>query len=119
MRALIRPARCLGPEAFDSVSDYVIAPPRLCDKFTTIRVAGAQLLGYPMCISNDRYHRNALLFNFCALLGSSTDATTWQPAVHKISSVFRLLEEEQQFLSTRETRVRGRVGPPGGGGGPA
>lgn len=91
------------------MSDYVIAPPRLCDKFTTIRVAGTQVLGYPMCISNDRYHRNALLFNFCALLAPSTDATTFQPAVYKISSVFRLLEEEQQFLSTRETRVRGRV----------
>lgn len=57
------PPGFLSDEIFDSISDLIITGAELCHKLVTTRVGPYHIIGYPMQLSNKKYHRNALLFN--------------------------------------------------------
>lgn len=58
------PNEYLSNEVFDSISDYIIIDKPLCGKIVTLVLPPDQtIVGYPVCIEDDKYHRNALLFN--------------------------------------------------------
>lgn len=88
------------------MSDYIIARPEICGKFTTVIVPGMQVMGYPLCIANDKYHRNALLFNLCFLLDSECDVRPYQPVLRKMANLLRTMELECEFLYNKTTKVR-------------
>ncbi|DAZ99905.1 TPA: hypothetical protein N0F65_011828 [Lagenidium giganteum] len=70
------PRSLLSNETFDSVSGYIIIDKALCGKIITVCVQNMKIVGYPVCIEDDKYHRNALLFNIGALSFHETKATT-------------------------------------------
>jgi hypothetical protein len=55
------------------------------------------LVGYPVCISDPKYHRNALIFNVVFLFDrvenyASSSVRQYEAVVKKIATLFRTLE---------------------------
>jgi len=57
------PEGFLSDELFDSISDFIITGPELCHKLVTLSAFDYVILGYPVSLSSNKYHRNQLLFN--------------------------------------------------------
>ena len=70
------PPRFLSDAVFDSISDYLITTQELCGSIIRVRASGRQVLSYPLRIEDDKYDRNALLFNVLLLLITSVRPTS-------------------------------------------
>eukprot|EP00644_Phytophthora_capsici_P011816 jgi/Phyca11/533247/estExt2_fgenesh1_pg.C_PHYCAscaffold_120008 len=68
------PDNVLSNEVFDSVSGYIIIDKALCGKIITVRAQQMKIVGYPVCIEDDKYHRNALLFNIALVEGMEKES---------------------------------------------
>ncbi|KAJ0396195.1 hypothetical protein P43SY_001902 [Pythium insidiosum] len=93
------PANLLSNEVFDSVSSYIIIDKALCNKIITVCVQGLQIVGYPVCIEDDKYHRNALLFNIAFVFDEHVDTTPFRPILRKLGALVESMEKESGFLS--------------------
>ncbi|XP_062523134.1 GATOR1 complex protein NPRL2-like isoform X2 [Corticium candelabrum] len=72
----------------------------------TSNTVNLKILGCPQSIEDKKYKRNALLFNFGFVFDPDAKTTAFQPVIKKLSSCFRTLELESEFLSRDETRSR-------------
>jgi hypothetical protein len=114
----------ISDEQFDAISDYVITKPSLAEKLTTMFVFFSSrfcrflfcfvlhyktthlsnrnafnwtIVGYPVVIQNEKYHRNALMFNVCMLFDrvdnyARSAIRPYEPLVAKLAKVLRTLE---------------------------
>ena len=98
--------RYLSPEVFDGVSDYVITKPQLCGKLVTITVSGHKIMGYPLRVRNERYHRYALMFNVGMVFDEGADTRAYQGVLRKLGNTFHTMETESSFLLDPEKKVR-------------
>lgn len=89
----------LHDEQFDAISDYCITKPSLAHKLISVNAFGLTVLGFPVCLQNSKYQRNALLFNLCFVF-AHTDAAvaSFEPIVRKFATVLATLEQESEFL---------------------
>uniref|UniRef100_A0A1X7UNZ3 Uncharacterized protein n=1 Tax=Amphimedon queenslandica TaxID=400682 RepID=A0A1X7UNZ3_AMPQE len=53
---------------------------------------------------DNRYARNALIFNFVLVFDEDTDTTYYEPVVRKLGGAFRTYELESHFLSTKSSK---------------
>ena len=74
------PPRFLSDAVFDSISDYLITTQELCGSIIRVRASGRQVLSYPLRIEDDRYDRNALLFNVAFALDAKANASSFSGA---------------------------------------
>jgi hypothetical protein len=93
----------LQDEQFDAISDYCITKPSLAHKLISVNAFGLTILGFPVCLQNTKYQRNALLFNLCfvfALADASAarQIASFEPIVRKFATVLATLEQESEFL---------------------
>lgn len=97
----------LSSDVFDSISDYVITKQQLCGKIITVTApdAGVRVMGFPICIEDKKYHRNALLFNVAFILAEHADVVGLQPLLRKLALTLRAAEIESEYLHKEETRV--------------
>ncbi|RLN94981.1 hypothetical protein BBJ28_00022999 [Nothophytophthora sp. Chile5] len=54
-----------------------------------------KIVGYPVCIEDDKYHRNALLFNI-GMTGSAS--SPYRPILRKLGALVESMEKESGFL---------------------
>lgn len=90
--------------SFDEISDYIIPKQQLCDRLITFCRNRYRLLGYPICLEEDKYDRNEFIFNFVIVLDESEEFSSYKPVVKKLARLFKALEEQMGFLWNEVTR---------------
>ena len=55
-------------------------------------VGGYRIVGCPKSIEDNRYARNALIFNFVFVFEEETTTTTYEPVIQKLGNAFRTYE---------------------------
>lgn len=106
---------------FDTVKNYVIPKPQLCDRLVSFKINRFRVLGYPVNVPNPDYNRNSFSFNFCFVFPYDSDTTPYELCIRRTGKMFRVLEE-QSFMLLRldvrwayfkpETRPVGLLEPP-------
>ncbi|EAZ63028.2 Nitrogen permease regulator 2 [Scheffersomyces stipitis CBS 6054] len=85
---------------FDTVKNYVIPKPHLCNKLISFKINKFKVIGYPVNIENDQYSRNSFNFNFCFVFPYDIgDVTPYEPAIRRMGKMFQVLEEQNFMLS--------------------
>lgn len=87
---------------FGAVSEILIPRQEFCDRPVTLCVNHARIIGHPVCIDNPRYERRQYIFNLAMVLDEDADFSGHMSVVKKLASIFRNLEEQNQFLSKEE-----------------
>ena len=85
---------------FDTVKNYIIPKPQLCNKLISFKINKFRVIGYPVNIENSHYARNSFNFNFCFVFPYDIgDLTPYESAVRRIGTMFKVLEEQSYILS--------------------
>lgn len=84
---------------FDTVKNYIIPKPQLCNKLVSFKINEFRVLGYPVNIEGSHYSRNSFNFNFGFVLPYNSDTTPYELAVSRMGKMFRALEEQSLLLS--------------------
>lgn len=84
---------------FDTVKNYIIPKPQLCNKFVSFKVNRFKVLGFPVNIENSRYARNSFNFNFGFVFPYDSDTTPYEASIRRMGKMFRALEEQSFILS--------------------
>lgn len=84
---------------FDTIKNYVIPKPSLCNKLITLKVDNYRVLGFPVNIYGPQYARNSFGFNFCFVFPYESDTTPYEGNIKRIGRMFRALEEQGQLFS--------------------
>lgn len=85
---------------FDTVKNYVIPKPQLCNKLISFKINNYKVIGFPVRIENERYSRNSFNFNFCFVFPYDFgDVKPYEPAITWIGKMFQALEEQSFMLS--------------------
>eukprot|EP00727_Mastigamoeba_balamuthi_P012551 m51a1_g7919 hypothetical protein (361) ;mRNA; f:218600-220298 len=95
------PAGFMDAATWAALYEYVIPPQRLCGHVLGISALGHRIVGVPTAILNDKYYRNALVFNCCFAFDegiSDHDVARHEPALRKISETLRALEVEKELV---------------------
>ena len=87
----------------ETISDYVICPPLLCNKVMTVTTGDFKVVGYPQFISGSKYQRNKFSFNVCFVFRIDTSTRPFCAAVKKVGELLRTLEVERAYLSQSST----------------
>jgi hypothetical protein len=102
---------------WSDISSYIIPPYDLCNQPVSICANGYRVLGYPISLEHEQYHRNRFTFNVCFVLSDQEDAHPWQQMLRKIVRFFVQLEWDACKLQTEEDlpglKWAGEVGYPG------
>ncbi|CDK26537.1 unnamed protein product [Kuraishia capsulata CBS 1993] len=84
---------------FDSIKNYVIPKPSLCDTLVTFKINSYRIVGFPSNIYSSQYARNSFSFNFCFVFPYESDTTPYEGQIKRMGKMFRALEEQFQILS--------------------
>ena len=77
---------------FDSISDYIIPKPDLCDRLVSICTPFYKVMGYPVLMEDSKYERNGLLFNLCLVFERNVSTACYEQVVRKLGRILRSLE---------------------------
>jgi hypothetical protein len=84
----------------------LIPTQQFCDRLLTFCVNHHRIIGYPVCIRENKYSRNEFIFNFAVVVGESEqDWACYGEVVRKLGRLLRGLEEQGGFLSREEEGV--------------
>lgn len=84
---------------FDTIKNYVIPKPSLCNKLITLKIDKYRISGFPVNIYAPHYARNSFGFNLCFVFSYDSDTTPYEGNIKRIGKMFRALEEQSQLLS--------------------
>lgn len=84
---------------FDTVKNYIIPKPHLCNKLVLFKINGFRVLGFPVNIEGSKYSRNSFNFNFGFVFPYNSDTTPYESAIQRMGKMFRALEEQSFLLS--------------------
>jgi len=104
-RAVVVCASFLSDDVFDGVSDYIITKPQLCGKMVSITTGQHLIMGYPLRVESERYHRSTLMFNVGMVFPAGTDTTRFEGVLRKLGNSFHTLETESSLLQDPEKKV--------------
>ena len=98
-----------------SVSEFVIPNQAFCNRYITVRDPSGEyrILGFPVCIKNQKYFRNEFIFNFGIVCLASYDAIPYEAVVRRLATTFTEMEVQNQYLSlegTVESKGRRSIG---------
>lgn len=105
------PPECLVPEKdsekslkidFDAISEYILPRQAFCNRYITIKDPSGNyiILGFPVCIKDQKYERNELMFNFGIIVPSGYDTNAYEAVVRRMATTFTEMEVQDQYLST-------------------
>jgi nitrogen permease regulator 2-like protein len=63
-----------------------------------------KIVGYPVCIEDDKYFRNALLFNIGFVFDEHVETAPFLPILRKLGTLVESMEKESGFLSKPERK---------------
>lgn len=85
---------------FDTVKNYVIPKPQLCNRLIQFKINNYRVIGFPVNIENQTYARNSFNFNFCFVFPYDVgDCAPYELAIKRIGSMFLVLEEQNFMMS--------------------
>lgn len=58
-----------------------------------------KLISYPVIIENQRYPRNAMIFNLGMVFDCDSDTRCYEPVVRKLARILRTAEVRNRFLA--------------------
>lgn len=90
---------------FDTIKNYIIPKPQLCNKLISFKIDKFRVLGYPVNIESEDYARNSFNFNFGFVFPYDSDTTPYEPAIKRMGKMFRVLEEQSFMLSKLEKKL--------------
>lgn len=107
------PPGCITPEPdvdkprlfdFETMAEYIIPRQAFCNRYVTIcdPENKYRILGYPVCIKDERYERNEFMFNFCIVIGAEVDKIPYEAVARRLASTFTEMEIQNQFLSQED-----------------
>ncbi|XP_012935060.1 GATOR complex protein NPRL2 [Aplysia californica] len=96
------PEEYVSKEMFDAIQNFIITKPELQNRLITMTSFGNKFVGCPISIDNDKYKRNALIFNVCFTFDEDTNTAHYGPVVKKLADYMTQLEIELEFLSKPE-----------------
>ncbi|XP_037931641.1 GATOR complex protein NPRL2-like, partial [Teleopsis dalmanni] len=97
------PPDYVSKDVFDAINVYIIPKPHLQRCILTVNAVDMKIVGYPVGIEDQqKYVRNAFLFNLCFVCDSWARSVHYEPVVKKLSEYLIMMEEENCFLSKVE-----------------
>ncbi|KAI5966575.1 NPR2 [Candida pseudojiufengensis] len=85
---------------FDTVKNYIIPKPQLCNQLISFKINKFKVIGYPINMKNEHYARNSFSFNFCFVFNYEIgDVTPYESAIKRMGQMFHVLEEQNFLLS--------------------
>ncbi|KAL7553558.1 hypothetical protein ACHAWF_016846 [Thalassiosira exigua] len=92
---------------FTATSEYIITGNELANQTITVSTHGMHILSRPMVICDtQRYERNSLLFAVGFVLRRNVDPRPYWPVLSNLSSTFRYMEVESEFLSHNRPQIQ-------------
>ena len=90
---------------FDIIQEYIIPRKAFFNRFSTVNSPDDKysVLGFPVSIPNERYHRNEFLFNFGVVIESDADQIPYERLVRRLAVTFAEMERQNGYLSTDGT----------------
>lgn len=85
--------------SFDSLRNYIIPKPALCNHLVGLRLGNYLFMGYPVNIMGSDYERNSFTFNFVFIFEAESDTTMYESVISRTTRMFKALEEQSRFLS--------------------
>lgn len=64
-----------------------------------------KIVGYPVCISDDKYHRNALLFNIGFVFDEHVETAPYRAILRKLGGLVESMERESGFLYNADKKA--------------
>ncbi|KAI0473370.1 nitrogen permease regulator 2-domain-containing protein [Xylariaceae sp. FL0804] len=111
---------------FDIVQEYIIPRKAFFNRFVTVGTPDGRhrVLGFPVSIPHERYHRNEFIFNF-GLVVDEADADSrrhgqmvpYERLVRRLAVTFAEMERQAAYLSSPPRGGSGGEDGGGGGGG--
>ncbi|KAI8815585.1 nitrogen permease regulator 2-domain-containing protein, partial [Fimicolochytrium jonesii] len=89
---------------FDSISEYIIPKPALCNRLVTLSTPHYQILSHPVSITNAKYERNALLFNLGFVFEKNAPTRVYEQIVRKLARILMGAEVQFGFLRNEVTK---------------
>ncbi|CUS21733.1 LAQU0S03e09494g1_1 [Lachancea quebecensis] len=98
------PSGCLelSDITFDTIKNYVIPKPQLCNKLLTFKYGPFRLVCYPVNVVAPYYARNSFSFDFVFVFPYDCATSPYEPAIERLGKMFTVLEEQSQILSKAE-----------------
>lgn len=95
---------------FDIIQEYIIPRKAFFNRFLTVNTPDNKhsILGYPVCIPHERYHRNEFIFNFGLVVESDCDFVPYEKLVRRLAVTFAEMERQNSYLSTEGKADDGR-----------
>ncbi|KAI0121213.1 nitrogen permease regulator 2 [Xylariales sp. AK1849] len=86
---------------FDIIQEYIIPRKAFFNRFLTVNTPDNKysILGYPVSIPHERYHRNEFIFNFGLVVESDSDFIPYERLVRRLASTFAEMEKQGGYLS--------------------
>ena len=86
---------------FDTIKNYVIPKPQLCNRLISLKIDKYKVIGYPVNMESSHYARNSFNFNFCFVFRYDMgDVSPYESAIKRMGQMFQVLEEQSFMLSS-------------------
>ncbi|KAK5637217.1 hypothetical protein RRF57_012929 [Xylaria bambusicola] len=87
---------------FDIVQEYIIPRKAFFNRLVTVNTPDGKhsILGFPVSIPHERYHRNEFLFNFGLVIESDVDQIPYERLVRRLAVTFAEMERQNGYLSS-------------------
>lgn len=86
---------------FDTIKNYVIPKPQLCNRLISLKIDKYKVIGYPVNMESSYYARNSFNFNFCFVFRYGMgDISPYESAIKRMGQMFQVLEEQSFMLSS-------------------
>ncbi|KHJ41958.1 nitrogen permease regulator 2 [Trichuris suis] len=100
------PVEIVTKELFDSLSAFLIPRSELVDRLIKVDLPSLKIMGYPKAIENNKYERNAFIFNLCFVVANVAEVDfVYEPLVEKLAKSLEAFELECSFLSDESSRA--------------
>ncbi|KAI8623214.1 nitrogen permease regulator 2 [Xylariaceae sp. FL1651] len=87
---------------FDIVQEYIIPRKAFFNRFVIVNTPDGKysILGFPVSIPHERYHRNEFIFNFGLVIESDVDHLPYERLVRRLAVTFAEMERQNGYLSS-------------------
>ncbi|KAI0881302.1 nitrogen permease regulator 2 [Annulohypoxylon maeteangense] len=92
---------------FDIIQEYIIPRKAFFNRFMTVNSPDNKysILGFPVSIPDERYHRNEFIFNFGLVVESDCDQIPYERLVRRLAVTFAEMERQHGYLSSGTTTI--------------
>ncbi|KAI1174804.1 nitrogen permease regulator 2-domain-containing protein [Nemania sp. FL0916] len=86
---------------FDIVQEYIIPRKAFFNRLVTVSTPDGKysILGFPVSIPHERYHRNEFIFNFGLVVEVQVDHVPYERLVRRFAVTFAEMERQNGYLS--------------------